>query len=125
MSGAPGRAAEAESRKPAQCGLDVDENDSRKNPVLGGEGGGPLGMSPSNTLSSRTPAWSSGTPASPRKTARTPAAGRVEQIRPVALNVPVLQQVQADPVPVEAQAGFEIADHHNGMMNASGHSTRG
>ena len=54
-----------------------------------------------------------------------PAAGRVEQIRPVALNVPVLQQVQADPVPVEAQAGFEIADRHDGMMNASGHSTRG
>src|SRR5712691_1889670 len=54
-----------------------------------------------------------------------PAAGRVEQIRPVALNVPVLQQVQADAVPVEAQAGFEIADHHHGMMNASGHSTRG
>ena len=81
-------------------------------------------MSPSNTLSSRTPAWSSGTPASPRKTARA-AARRVEQIRPVALNVPVLQQVQADPVPVEAKAGFEIADHHHGMMNASGHSTRG
>jgi len=53
------------------------------------------------------------------------AAGRVEQIRPVALNVPVLQQVQADAVPVEAQAGFEVADHHDGMMNASGHSTRG
>src|SRR6202011_4969096 len=27
----------------------------RKNPVLGGESGGPIGMSPSNTLSSRTP----------------------------------------------------------------------
>src|SRR5712691_3262936 len=59
--------------------------------------------------------------------------GRVEQIRPVALNVPVLQQVQADAVqadavqadavqadavqagavPVEAQAGFEIADHYH------------
>ncbi len=34
-------------------------------------------------------------------------------------------QVQADAVPVEAQAGFEVADHHDGMMNASGHSTRG
>jgi hypothetical protein len=37
-----------------------------------------------------------------------PAAGRVEQIRPIALNLPVLQQVQADPVPVEAQAGIEV-----------------
>jgi len=38
-------------------------------------GTGPVGMSPSNTLSSRTPAWSSGTPASPRKTARTRRLG--------------------------------------------------
>jgi AhpD family alkylhydroperoxidase len=29
LSDAPGRAAEAESREPAQRGLDVDENDSR------------------------------------------------------------------------------------------------
>ena len=32
-------------------------------------------MSPSNTLSSKTPAWSSETPASPRKTARTRRLG--------------------------------------------------
>jgi hypothetical protein len=51
------------------------------------------------------------------------AAGRVEQIRPVTLNVPVLQQVEAEPVPVEAQTGLEFADHHRGMMNASGHGT--
>ena len=51
------------------------------------------------------------------------AAGRVEQ--PVALYLPVEQQVQADAVPVGAQAGVEVADHHHGMMNASGHSTRG
>ena len=53
------------------------------------------------------------------------SAGRVEQLRPVALHVPVEQQVQADAVPVEAQAGVEVEDHHHGMMNASGHSTRG
>ena len=53
------------------------------------------------------------------------AAGRVEQTRPFTLDLPVLQNVQADPVPVEAQAGSEIADHHHGMMNSSGHSTRG
>ena len=53
------------------------------------------------------------------------AAGRVEQIRPVTLNVPVLQQVEAETVPVEAQAGFDVADHHHGMMNASGHRTQG
>jgi hypothetical protein len=53
------------------------------------------------------------------------AAGPVEQLRPAALQVPVEQQVQADAVPVEAQAGVEVADHHHGMMNASGHSTRG
>jgi hypothetical protein len=51
------------------------KNDNRKNPVLGGHGGGPAGTSPSNTLSSKTPAWSSGTPASPRKTARTRRLG--------------------------------------------------
>jgi len=28
-------------------------------------------------------------------------------------------------VPVEAQAGFEVAGHHHGMMNAARHSTRG
>ena len=54
-----------------------------------------------------------------------PAQVMTGNVRPVALNVPVLQQVQADPVPVEAQAGVEVADHHHGMMNSSGHSTRG
>jgi hypothetical protein len=53
------------------------------------------------------------------------AAGRVEQIRPVTLNLPVMQQVEAEPVPVGAQAGFEVADQRHGIMNASGHSTRG
>jgi hypothetical protein len=51
--------------------------------------------------------------------------GGIEQVRPVALNVPVLQQVQAEPVPVEAQAGFQVADHDYGMMNSSGHGIRG
>src|SRR5258708_26950249 len=32
LSGAPGRAAEAESRKPAQCGLDVDEKRQQEEP---------------------------------------------------------------------------------------------
>jgi len=36
-----------------------------------------------------------------------------------------MQQVKAEAVPVEAQAGLKIADHHHGMMNASGHSTQG
>src|SRR5215472_14902063 len=51
------------------------------------------------------------------------AAGRVEQFRPVTLHAPVIQQVQAEAVPVEVQASVEVADHHHGMMNASGHST--
>ena len=38
------------------------------------------------------------------------AAGRVEQIRPITLHLAVLQQVQAKPVPIEAQAGLEVAD---------------
>ena len=52
-------------------------------------------------------------------------ARRAEQIRPVTLNLPVLQQIQAEPVPVEAQAGLEVADHHHGMMNSSGHGIQG
>ena len=52
------------------------------------------------------------------------AAGRIQQIRPVTLNLPVEQQVKAEPVPIEAQAGLEITDHNYGMMNASGHRTR-
>ncbi len=53
------------------------------------------------------------------------AAGRVEQIRPIALDLPVLQQVETEPVPIETQAGPEVADYDHGMMNASGHSTQG
>jgi len=53
------------------------------------------------------------------------SAGPIEQIRPIALNLPVMQQVKAEPVPVEAQAHPKIVDHHHGMMNASGHSTQG
>ena len=52
-------------------------------------------------------------------------AGHAEQIRPVTLNLPVLQQIQTEPVPVEAQAGLEVADHHHGMMNSSGHGIQG
>jgi hypothetical protein len=53
------------------------------------------------------------------------AAGRVERIWPVTLDLPVLQQVETEPVPVEAQAGLELADHYHGIMYASGRSTRG
>jgi hypothetical protein len=53
------------------------------------------------------------------------AARRVEQVRPVTVNLPVSQQVEAKPVPVEAQAGLEVADDHHRVMNASGHSRRG
>jgi hypothetical protein len=42
-------------------------------------------------------------------------AGRAEQIRPVTLDLPVLQQIQAEPVPVEAQARSKVADRHHGM----------
>jgi hypothetical protein len=38
------------------------------------------------------------------------ATGRVEAIWPVALDLPVLQQVEAESVPVEAQTGLEVAD---------------
>ena len=101
------------------------KNDSTRNPVLSGETGGPCGTAPSSTLSSKAPEWSSGMCASRRKTARRPVAGRVKQIWPVVLGLPVLQQVEAESVPVEAQAGLEVADHHDGMMNASGHRTGG
>jgi hypothetical protein len=49
------------------------------------------------------------------------AAGSIEEIRPVPLDLPVLQHVEGQPVPVETQAGFEVADHHYGMMDSSGH----
>jgi len=45
------------------------------------------------------------------------AAGGIEQSRPVTVDLPVLQQVQANSVPVEAQAGVKVADDHHGMMN--------
>jgi hypothetical protein len=50
------------------------------------------------------------------------ATGGVEETRPVTLDLPVLQQVEAEPVPVEAQAGVEVADDHHGMMNGCRHS---
>ncbi len=49
------------------------------------------------------------------------AAGGVEQVRPVTLDLPVLQQVEAEPIPVEAQAGVQVADDHHGMMNSYRH----
>ena len=35
----------------------------------------------------------------------------------------VRRKIEAEPVPVEAQTGLEFADHHRGLMNASGHGT--
>ena len=75
LGDAPRRAAQSESGQPVSVVSTSTKNDSSKNPVLGGDGGGSAGTSPSNTLSSRTPAWSSGTRASPRKTARKPRLG--------------------------------------------------
>ena len=51
-------------------------------------------------------------------------AGRAEEIRPVTLNLAVLQQIQAETVRVEAQAGLQVADRHHGMMNSPGHGPR-
>ena len=51
-------------------------------------------------------------------------AGRAEQFGPVAFDLPVGQQVQAQPVAVEPQAGLEVADHHDRMMYSSGHGTQ-
>ena len=56
--------------------------------------------------------------------AQTAARG-IEEIRPVPLDLPVLQHVEGQPVPVETQAGFEVADHHYGMMDSSGHHSTG
>jgi len=53
------------------------------------------------------------------------AAGSAAETRPVALDRPVLQHLQAKAVPVEAQAGLKVAHHHDGMMNGSGHSQAG
>jgi hypothetical protein len=51
-----------------------------------------------------------------------PAAGGVEETRPVTLDLSVLQQVKAEPVPVEAQAGVEVADDQHSVMNGGTHS---
>ena len=53
------------------------------------------------------------------------AAGSIEEPWPVTVDLPVLQQLEAETVPVEAQAGLKVAHHHDGMMNGSGHSHRG
>jgi len=98
------------------------KNDGRKHPVLGGAGGAPAGTSPSNTASSRTPGVVVRNPRITQEDRPQPATGGVEQARPVALDVSVLQRVQAEPVPVEAQAGVEVADDQHGVVNGGTHS---
>ena len=50
------------------------------------------------------------------------ATGSIEETWPVTLDQPVLQHLEAEAVPVEAQAGLKVAHYHDGMMNGSRHS---
>ena len=50
------------------------------------------------------------------------AAGSIEETWPVTLDQPVLQHLETNAVPVEAQAGLKVAHHYDGMMNGSRHS---
>jgi len=52
-------------------------------------------------------------------------AGGVEETWPVTLDLPVLQHLEAEAVPVEAQASLKVAHHHDGMMNGARHSQGG
>ena len=53
------------------------------------------------------------------------ATGRAGKVWTVTLDLAVLQHIQAGPIPAEAPAGLEVADDHDGMMNApdTGHDT--
>jgi hypothetical protein len=125
LSDTPGRATEAQSRKPAQCGLDIDEKRQQEEPSPRRRGRRPLRDVTVKHIELQDTGVVVGNSRVAEEDRAHAAARRVEQILPVTFNLPVLQQVKAEPVPVEAQAGFEVADHHRRMMNASGHSTRG
>jgi hypothetical protein len=119
-----GRATQAKGREPAQSGLDVDNERQHEEPGARRLGRWPLRDVTVKYIELQDTGMMVRNSGFSKEDRVYAAAGRLEQIWPVTLNLPVKQQVQAEPVPIEAQAGLEVTDHDYGMMNASRHRTR-
>jgi len=114
---APGRAAEAKRGETAQRGLDIDEERQQEEPGHRWRGWRPRRDVTVEHVEFQDPGVVVGNPRVAEEYRSQDAARSVEQTGPVTFDLPVLQQVQADPVPVEAQAGVKVADDDHGMMN--------
>jgi len=122
---APGGAAEAKTGKPAECRLDVNEERQQQEPAPSRRGRRSLRNVAVEQVELQDAGMIVGNSRVTKENCSQAAAGSVEQTWPVALDQPVLQQLETKAVPVKAQASLKVAHHHDGMMNGSGHSHRG
>jgi hypothetical protein len=69
-------------------------------------------------MSSRTPADTPGTVRVAEEHGMQGATGGVEESRPVPLHFSILQNVEAEAVPIETEASPEVARRDYAVMNA-------
>ena len=122
---APGRAAEAKTGKPAERRLDVNEERQQQESAPSRRGRRSFRDVAVEQVEFQDAGVVVGNSRVTEENCPKAAAGGVEETWPVTLDLPVMQQLETEAVPVEAQAGLKVAHHHDGMMNGSGHSHRG
>jgi hypothetical protein len=123
LSDAPGGTAEAETGKPAKRSPGIDEERQNEESSPQRRDRRPVRHVALERVEFQDAGAVVGNACVTEEDNSQASTGRAEKTWPVALDQAVLQQVQAQPVPVEPQAGLKVADDHDGMMNASGHKT--
>jgi hypothetical protein len=121
----PGGAAEAETGKPVECRLDVNEERQQQESAPSRRGRRSFRDVAVEQVELQDARVVVGNSRVTEENCPQASAGSVEETWPVTLDLPVLQQLETEAVPVEAQASLKVAHHHDGMMNGPGHSHRG
>ena len=122
---APRGAAEAKTGKPTECRLDVNEERQQQEPAPSRRGRRSFRDVAFEQVELQDAGVVVGNSRVTEENCPQAAAGSVEETWPVTLDLPVLHHLETEAVPVEAQASLEVAHHHDGMVNGSGHSHRG
>ena len=121
----PGGAAEAKAGKPVECCLDVNEERQQQESALSRRGRRSFRDVAVEQVELQDAGVVVGNSWVTQENCPQTATGSVEETWPITLDLPIMQHLEAEAVPVEAQASLKVAHHHDGMMNGSGHSHQG
>ena len=117
----PGGSAEVETGKSGKRGLDVHEERQQQESSPQRRGWKPFRNVAVEYVEFQDAGVVVGNSSVAEENGSHASTARAEEIWPVTLDLSVLQEIEAESVQVEAQAGLEVADHHDGVMYSSGH----